>query len=74
MLINWFQSTLGGGSNTNTELGSHPNRLIQQCCTNLLVAGVIKQIPDAQEEVEEIFKVRLRDFVEKECHCHIFYE
>lgn len=74
MLINWFQSTLGGGSNTNTELGSHPNRLIQQCCTNLLVAGVIKQIPDAQEEVEDIFKVRILYFAEQKYHWHIFEE
>lgn len=57
MLINWFQSTLGGGY-TNTDQNSHPSRLVQQCCTNLLVAGVIKQIPDEQGEIQEIFKVR----------------
>ncbi|XP_063699635.1 protein cappuccino-like isoform X2 [Culicoides brevitarsis] len=49
MLINWFQSTLGDGA---------PNRLVLQCCTNLLVAGVIKQIP-GEQQVSELFKPNL---------------
>uniref|UniRef100_A0A336M7H3 CSON010665 protein n=1 Tax=Culicoides sonorensis TaxID=179676 RepID=A0A336M7H3_CULSO len=57
MLINWFQSTLSGGT-VNTE-DSAPSRLVLQCCTNLLVAGVIKQIPDKHAAVQDVFKPNL---------------
>lgn len=72
MLINWFQSTLGGGS-TNTDHDSGPSRLVLQCCTNLLIAGVIKQILDKQAAVQDIFKVSLcRKFIHSSCNkkCH----
>lgn len=56
MLVNWFQSTLSGGS---TSSDPNSSRLVMQCCTNLLVAGVIKQIHDknVSDADQEIFKV-----------------
>lgn len=38
------------------------NQLILQFCTNLLVAGVIKQIPDKFAPIQETFRVSQQAF------------
>lgn len=38
------------------------NQLILQFCTNLLVAGVIKQIPDKYAPIQETFRVSQQTF------------
>lgn len=57
MLINWMLSSL---PSTTINDRDAVNVLILQCCTNLLVAGVIKQIPDKCAPLQDAFRVSLK--------------
>ncbi|XP_055542483.1 protein cappuccino isoform X2 [Wyeomyia smithii] len=57
MLMNWLASTLQYTNVTVTEQELHTVML--QYCTNLMVAGVIKQIPDKLAPIQETFRPNL---------------
>ncbi|KAJ6648194.1 Protein cappuccino [Pseudolycoriella hygida] len=54
MLLNWMSSSSQPLYNVSDQDIS--SLLIQQYCTNLLVAGVIKQIPDKYAPIQETFR------------------
>ncbi len=55
MLMNWLSTSFQPIANC---LSDHDlNMLTQQYCTNLLVAGVIKQIADKMVPMHDTFKV-----------------
>lgn len=54
MLLNWMSSSSQLLYNVSDQ---DISQLIQQYCTNLLVAGVIKQIPDKYAPIQETFRV-----------------
>lgn len=58
--MNWFAQSLQtiSGSMTTSLSESDLTTLTLQYCTNLLVAGVIRQLDATQENVDS-FKVRL---------------
>lgn len=70
MLINWMSSSLQQtineknqnqtthhNFNTTNDETINTNQLILHFCTNLLSAGVIKQIPDKYAPIQETFRV-----------------
>lgn len=54
MLLNWMSSSSQPLYNVSDQ---DISQVIQQYCTNLLVAGVIKQIPDKYAPIQETFRV-----------------
>ncbi|XP_058819666.1 protein cappuccino isoform X2 [Topomyia yanbarensis] len=57
MLMNWLSSTL---LSTNVTVNEHElHTVMLQYCTNLMVAGVIKQIPDKLAPMQETFRPNL---------------
>lgn len=54
MLLNWMSSSSQLLYNVSDQ---DISQLIQQYCTNLLVAGVIRQIPDKYAPIQETFRV-----------------
>lgn len=56
--MNWLASTLQSTNVTVNEQELHTVML--QYCTNLMVAGVIKQIPDKLAPTQETFRVSTR--------------
>lgn len=59
-LVNWYLSELNDKAYLNEFLsGSDLKILAVQFCTHLLAAGVLRQIPDKNVEISNIFKVRL---------------
>ncbi|KAL9705595.1 hypothetical protein quinque_009113 [Culex quinquefasciatus] len=57
MLMNWLASTL---QSTNVTVNEQElNTVMLQYCTNLMVAGVIKQIPDKLAPLQETFRPNL---------------
>lgn len=61
MLMNWFAKSLQSLQNLNTSLTENDlNALTLHYCTNLLVAGVIKQLDGASDS----FKVRFLIFMD----------
>ncbi|XP_055636414.1 uncharacterized protein LOC129775564 isoform X2 [Toxorhynchites rutilus septentrionalis] len=57
MLMNWLLSTLQSANVTINE--QELNTVMLQYCTNLMVAGVIKQIPDKLAPIQETFRPNL---------------
>ncbi|XP_055592708.1 mucin-2 isoform X2 [Uranotaenia lowii] len=55
MLLNWLASTLTATNVNEQDL----NTVMLQNCTNLMVAGVIRQIPDKMAPVQETFRPNL---------------
>lgn len=55
MLMNWLSTSFQPIACNVPE--SIQNVITLQYCTNLLVAGVIKQIPDKMAPLQETFKV-----------------
>lgn len=51
------QTTHNTSFNTINDEIINTNQLILQFCTNLLSAGVIKQIPDKYAPIQETFRV-----------------
>lgn len=55
MLLNWISTSL---QVTSLNLNENDlNLLSLQYCTNLLVLGILKQIPDKLAPTQQIFKV-----------------
>lgn len=63
MLLNWLTSSIEILTTTLSE--SDCNLLTLQICTNLLEAGVIKQIPDKHAPILETFKVNIKNLIGK---------
>lgn len=59
MLLNWMSSSSQPLYNVSDQ---DISPLIQQYCTNLLVAGVIKQIADKYAPIQETFRVSLNAY------------
>ncbi|XP_052864254.1 protein cappuccino [Anopheles cruzii] len=57
MLINWLSSSLSSGITGINE--QDLQALLFQYCTNLLVAGVMKQIPDKHAPPQDTFRTNL---------------
>lgn len=57
MLMNWLSTSFQPIANSLSD--QELNMVTLQYCTNLMVAGVIKQIPDKMAPMQETFKVSI---------------
>jgi formin 2 len=58
MLINWFMSSCLDSQSINESINKNDLKLITlQFCTNLLVAGVLRQWEQNKSEANVIFRV-----------------
>lgn len=60
MLVNWYLSELTENNNLQQSLKEQNLKLLAiQFCTHLLAAGVLKQIPEKDIPMYNIFKVSI---------------
>ncbi len=72
MLLNWMSSSSMSSSSSQLLYNVSDqdiSQLIQQYCTNLLVAGVIKQIADKYAPIQETFRVSWKTICLRVCTC-----
>ncbi|CAH1110622.1 unnamed protein product [Psylliodes chrysocephalus] len=57
MLVNWYLSEFTGKNQISNQFSNHDLKLLAvQFCTHLLAAGVLKQLPDKDVPMYNIFK------------------